>query len=154
MCHRPPSRKGTLAALSDSSEEVAALAVRSLADWRQAAVADEIAKRLAVETPKAIRTEAFEYFARLGPQAKPYIGAVLKFAKDPDPNIRTVVLAVVLQAQAAADNADAIRPLLGDSRTEVRAAAARCLGQAGKAAAAHRKSARRCARKAGSARNS
>src|SRR5436190_3137169 len=85
--------KGTVAALSDSSEEVAALAVRALADWRQASAADEIAKLLAVETPKAIRMEAFQYFARLGPQAKPHIAAVLKFAKDPDPNIRAAVLA-------------------------------------------------------------
>ncbi len=44
-----------------------------------------------------------------------------------------------LAAQASAENVDAIRPLLDDSRSDVRAAAARCLGQAGKAAAAHRK---------------
>ena len=36
--------KGTVAALADSSDEVAALAVRALADWRQASVAAEIAK--------------------------------------------------------------------------------------------------------------
>jgi HEAT repeat protein len=130
--------KGTVAALSDSSEEVAALAVRALADWRQAAAADAIAKLLAVGTPETIRTEAFQFFSRLGPQAKPHIAAVLKNANDPDPNIRAAVLGVVFQAQASAENAEAIRPLLDDPRSDVRAAAARCLGQAGKAAAAHR----------------
>ena len=49
------------------------------------------------------------------------------------------MLAVVLKSGAAAENMDAIRPLLDDSRTEVRGAAANCLGQAGKAAGAHRK---------------
>src|SRR5436190_12379972 len=117
--------KGTVAALSDSSEEVAALAVRALADWRQAAAADAVAKLLTTETPKAIRTEAFQFFARLGPQAKPHVAAILKNAQDPDPNIRAAVLAVVLQSQATAENADAISPLLNDSRVEVRAAAAR-----------------------------
>jgi HEAT repeat protein len=143
--------KGTVAALSDSSEEVAALAVRTLADWRQATAADEIAKLLAVETPKAIRMEAFQYFARLGPQAKPHIAAVLKFANDPDPNIRAAVLAVVFQAQAAAENAGAVRLLIDDPRSDVRAAAASCLGQAGKAAATHRKALVDALAKAGSA---
>src|SRR5688572_24825071 len=58
--------KGTTAALSDSSEEVVALAVRALADWRQEAAAPEIAKLLAAETPKAVRSEAFNFFGRLG----------------------------------------------------------------------------------------
>ena len=126
--------KGTVAALSDPSEEVVALAVRALADWRQASVAADIAKLLAPATPKAVRMEAFQFFARLGPQAKPHVVEVLKYAKDPDPNIRAAVLAVVFAAQASAENTDAIRPLLNDSRSEVRAAAAKCLGQAGKAA--------------------
>ena len=125
--------KGTVAALSDSSEEVVALAVRALADWRQTAAAPEIAKLLTAETPKAVRVEAFNFFGRLGPQAKPNVAAVLKYANDPDPNVRAAVLAVVLKSGAAAENMDAIRPLLDDSRTEVRAAAANCLGQAGKA---------------------
>ena len=64
---------------------------------------------------------------------------MLKYANDPDPNVRAAVLAVVLKSEAAAENMDAIRPLLDDSRTEVRVAAANCLGQAGKAAGAHRK---------------
>jgi HEAT repeat protein len=131
--------KGTVAALSDPSEQVVALAVRALADWRQAAVAPEIAKLLVAEKPKAVRAEAFLFFARLGPPAKPHVAAVLKYAADPDPNIRTAVLAVVLKTGASAENVDAIRSLLGDSRTEVRSAAANCLGQAGKAAGAHRK---------------
>ena len=131
--------KGTVAALSDSSEEVVALAVRALADWRQAAVAPEIAKLLTAETPKAVRVEAFNFFGRLGPQAKPNVAAVLKYANDPDPSVRAAVLAVVLKSAAAAENMDAIRPLLDDTRTEVRGAAANCLGQAGKAAGAHRK---------------
>ena len=125
--------KGTVAALSDPSEEVVALAVRALADWRQTAAAPEIAKLLTAETAKAVRVEAFNFFARLGPQAKPNVAAVLKFANDPDPNVRAAVLAVVLKSGTAAENMDAIRPLLDDSRTEVRGAAANCLGQAGKA---------------------
>lgn len=131
--------KGTVAALSDSSEEVAALAVRALADWRQASVAADVAKLLAVTVPETVRMEAFQYFARLGPQAKPHVAEVLKHAKDPDPNIRAAVLASVFAAQASADNVDAILPLLSDTRGDVRAAAAKCLGQAGKAAATHRK---------------
>src|SRR6476646_3359318 len=75
--------KGTVAALSDPSEQVVALAVRVLANWRQAAVAPEIAKLLAAEAPEAVRIEAFNFFARLGPQAKPQVAAVLKYAKDP-----------------------------------------------------------------------
>ena len=130
--------KGTVAALSDSSEEVVALAVRALGDWRQASVAAEIAKLLTAETPESIRVEAFKYFARLGPQAKPHVAAVLKYATDPDPNIRAAVLAAVFQAEASAENVGAIRPLLDDQRSDVRAAAARCLGQAGKAAESHR----------------
>ena len=131
--------KGTVAALSDPSERVVALAVRVLANWRQAAVAPEIAKLLVAETPGAVRIEAFNFFARLGPQAKPHIAAILNYANDPDPNIRAALLAVVLNSEAAAENADAIRPLLGDSRAEVRVMAANCLGQAGKAADKHRK---------------
>ena len=131
--------KGTVAALSDPSERVVALAVRALADWRQAAVAAEIAKLLAAETPKAVRIEAFNFFARLGPPGKSHVAAVLKYATDPDPNVRAAVLAVVLKTEASAENVEAIRPLLGDSRTEVRGMAANCLGQAGKAASAHRK---------------
>src|SRR6187401_1154672 len=64
--------KGTIAALSDPSEQVVALAVRVLANWRQSDVAPEIAKLLAAETPEAVRIEAFNFFARLGPQAKPH----------------------------------------------------------------------------------
>src|SRR6188768_1356090 len=103
--------KGAVAALSDPSERVVALAVRALADWRQAAVAPEIAKLLAADSPKAVRLEAFNFFARLGAQAKPQVAAVLKYADDPDPSIRAAVLTVVLKAGASAENADAIRPL-------------------------------------------
>ncbi len=63
---------------------------------------------------------------------------MLKYASDPDPNIRAAVLAVVFAAQASAENVGAIRPLLNDSRSDVRVAAAKCLGQAGKAAETHR----------------
>src|SRR5688572_15743888 len=131
--------KGTVAALSDPSEQVVALAVRVLANWRQAAVAPEIAKLLTAETPEAVRIEAFKFFARLGPQAKPHVAPVLKYVNDPDPSIRAAVLVVVAKSEASAENADAVQPLLSDSRTEVRVAAANCLGQAGKAAAKHRK---------------
>ena len=131
--------KGTVAALSDSSDEVAALAVRALADWREVSVAADIAKLLAPATPEAVRMEAFQFFGRLGSQAKSHVAEVLKYAGDPDPNIRAAVLAVVFAAQASAENASAIRPLLDDSRSDVRVAAAKCLGQAGKAAEAHRK---------------
>ncbi len=65
--------KGTVAALADSSDEVAALAVRALADWRQASVAADIARLLAPATPEAVRMEAFQFFARLGAQAKPHV---------------------------------------------------------------------------------
>src|SRR5436190_23970577 len=106
--------KGTVAALSDPSERVVALAVRALADWRQAAVAAEIAKLLAAETPKAVRIEAFNFFARLGPSGNSHVAAVLKYATDPDPNVRAAVLAVVLKTEASAENVEAIRPLLGD----------------------------------------
>src|SRR5436190_14391830 len=78
--------KGTVAALSDSSEEVAALAVRALADWRQASVAADVAKLLAPATPEAVRMEAYQFFARLGAKAKPHVTEVLKYASDPDPN--------------------------------------------------------------------
>ena len=131
--------KGTVAALADSSDEVAALAVRALADWRQASVAADVAKLLGPATPEAVRMGAFQFFARLGVQAKPHVVVVLKYASDPDPNIRATVLAVVFAAQASAENAGAIRPLLNDSRSDVRVAAAKCLGQAGKDAEAHRK---------------
>jgi HEAT repeat protein len=131
--------KGTVAALSDSSDEVAVLAVRALADWRQAAVADAVAKLLEPGTAEGVRLEAFQFFARLGPQAKPHVAEVLKHIGDPSPNIRVAVLAVILQAEASAENADKIRALLDDSRGDVRAAAAKCLGQAGKAAESHRK---------------
>jgi hypothetical protein len=80
---------------------------------------------------------AFQFFARLGVQAKPHVVVVLKYASDPDPNIRAAVLAVVFAAQASAENAGAIRPLRNDSRSDVRVAAAKCLGQAGKAAEVH-----------------
>src|SRR5262245_37607147 len=131
--------KGTVAALTDSSDEVAALAVRSLSDWRQASAAADVAKLLGSVTPVAVRIEAFQFFTRLGTQAKPQVADVLKYAKDPDPNIRAAVLAVVFAAQASAENVEAIWPLVNDSRSDVRAAAAKCLGQAGKAAATHRK---------------
>ena len=131
--------KGTVAALADSSDEVAALAVRALADWRQVSVGAEVAKLLVPAAPEAVRMEAFQFFARLGVQAKPHVVVVLKYASDPDPNIRAAVLAVVFAAQASAENVGAIRPLLNDSRNDVRVAAAKCLGQAGKAAEAHRK---------------
>ena len=131
--------KGTVAALSDPSEQVVALAVRVLANWRQARSRAGDCEFLAAETPESVRIEAFNFFARLGPQAKPQIAAVLKYANDPDPNIRAAVLAVVLKSEASAENADAIRPLLEDSRARVREMAANCLGQAGKAADKHRK---------------
>ena len=130
--------KGTVAALSDSSDEVAALAVRALADWRQASVAPDVAKLLVPAAPEAVRMEAFQFFARLGVQAKPHVAEVLKYVGDPDPNVRAAVLAVVFGAQASAENVEAIWPLLNDSRSDVRVAAAKCLGQAGKAAEAHR----------------
>ena len=130
--------KGTVAALSDSSEEVVALAVRALADWRQASAAGDVAKLLAPDKPETVRMEALQYFARLGPQAKPHVVEVIKLTKDPDPNIRVAVLAVVFAAQASAENASAVRLLLDDSRGDVRAAAAKCLGQADRAAEAHR----------------
>ncbi|MDR3405962.1 MAG: HEAT repeat domain-containing protein [Chthoniobacter sp.] len=130
--------KGTVAALSDPSEEVAALAVRALGDWRQAGVAAEVAKLLGANSPEDVRIEAFKFFRRLGPQALPQMDEVLKYTTDPDPNIRAAVLAVVFDARASADHLGAIRPLLDDPRGEVREAAAQCLGQAGKAAMAHR----------------
>jgi HEAT repeat protein len=131
--------KGTIAALSDSSEEVVVLAVRSLADWREASAAADIVKLLAPTTPESVRMEALQYFARLGVQAKPYLTEVLKCVRDPDPNIRFAMLHVVLEAQATAENVNAIRPLLDESRSDVRALAAKCLGQAGQAAMPHRK---------------
>src|SRR6187549_147672 len=93
--------KGAVAALGDPSEQVVALAVRALSDWRQAAVAPEIAKLLAADTPKAVRLEAFNFFGRLGAQAKPQVAAVLKYASDPDPSIRAAALAVILKAGAS-----------------------------------------------------
>ena len=61
----PSVVKGTLAALSDSSEEVgAASAVRALADWREASAAPEIVKLLAPDTPETIREEALHYLSR------------------------------------------------------------------------------------------
>ena len=131
--------KGTVAALADSSDEVVALAVRSLADWRQAAAAASVAKLLSPATPKAVRIEALQYFARLGAPAKSQVPNVLKYVGDPDPNIRAAVLHVVFNAQSSGENVETIRPLLNDSRSDVRVAAAKCLGQAGKAAVAHRK---------------
>lgn len=131
--------KGTVAALADSSDQVAALAVRALADWRQASVAAEVAKLLVPATPEAVRMEAFQFFARLGAQAKPHVAEVLKYAGDSNPNIRAAVLAVVFAVHASAENAEVIWPLLNDSRSDVRVAAAKCLGQAGNAAQAHRK---------------
>ena len=131
--------KGTVAALADSSDEVAALAVRSLSDWRQASAAADVAKLLGPATPEAVRMEAFQFFTRLGAEAKPHVADVLKYAKDPNPNIRAALLAVVFAAQASAENEEAIWPLIKDSRSDVRAVAAKCLGQAGKAAEPHRK---------------
>ena len=130
--------KGTVAALADSSEEVEALAVRALGDWRQAGAATQVVKLLGAGTPKSVRMEAIQFFRRLGPQAAPQVAEVVKYTTDPDPNIRAAVLGVVFDAQASADHVTAIRPLLDDPRADVRAAAAKCLGQAGKAAAAHR----------------
>ena len=135
----PSVVKGTLAALSDSSEEVVAGAVRALADWREASAAPEIVKLLAPDTSETIREEALHYFSRLGGRAKPYLADILKFAKDSDPNIRAAVLGVVLDAQGAGENLEAIHSLLEDPRSDVRAAAVRCLGQAGPAAMAYRK---------------
>ncbi len=77
--------KGTVAALADSSDEVAALAVRALADWRQASVAPDIAKLLVPAAPEAVRMEAFQFFARLGTQAKPHVAEVLKICRRPGP---------------------------------------------------------------------
>jgi len=142
--------KGTSAALSDASEEVVALAVRTLGDWRQAAAAADIAKLLTAETPEAVRIEAFQFFTRLGPQAKPHVAAVLKHANDADPNVRVAVLAVVLGAGASAEHVAAIRPLLDDPRGEVRVVAARCLAQAGQAAAGHRQALAEALAKTGS----
>jgi hypothetical protein len=42
--------------------------------------------------------EALQYFARLGPQAKPHVVEVIKLTKDPDPNLRVAALAVVFAA--------------------------------------------------------
>ena len=130
--------KGTVAALSDPSEAVITLAVRSLGDWRQADAAAEIGKLLGAGTPEEVRIEAFRFFSRLGPQAQPELAEVLKYSGDPDPNIRVAVLNVIFDARASADHLDVIRPLLDDPRADVRTAAAKCLGQAGKAAAPHR----------------
>lgn len=129
---------GTLAALSDSSEDVVALAVRSLGDWRQVDASANIVKLLDASTPEIVRLEAFKFFARLGPLAKPFVASVLKHAADPDPNIRLEVLRVVLQSQTSTDHIQTVAALLGDSRADVRKAAAQCLGQAGKAAAPQR----------------
>ena len=134
----PSVVKGTVAALTDSSEQVAALAVRALADWRQTSVAADVAKLLGPSAPEAVRMEAFQFFARLGPETKSHVAEVLKYSGDPDPNIRAAVLAVMFAAQASGENVEAIWPLLNDSRNDVRVAAAKCLGQAGKAAEAHR----------------
>jgi HEAT repeat protein len=131
--------KGTVAALSDPSEEVVALAVRALGDWRQADAAAEVVKLLDAETPKAVRAEAFQFFRRLGPRALPQVAEVVKYTADPDAAVRAAVLGVVLDAKASADHLGAIRPLLDDPRGDVRAAAANCLGQAGKAALEHHK---------------
>ncbi|HSI14842.1 MAG TPA: HEAT repeat domain-containing protein [Chthoniobacter sp.] len=130
--------KGTVAALSDPSEAVRTLAVRSLGDWRQADAAAEIGKLLGPETPVAVRIEAFRFFSRLGPQALPALGEILKYSGDPDPNIRAAVLNAIFDARASADHLGVIRSLLDDPRADVRIIAAKCLGQAGKAAVAHR----------------
>jgi len=112
--------RGTVAALSDSSEEVVSLAIRSLGDWRQADAGPGIVKLLGPSAPTLVRWEALKFFARLGPAAKPYVPQVLEFVKDADPNIRAAVLRVVLQAGGVAENVATIAPLLTDARAEVR----------------------------------
>jgi HEAT repeat protein len=131
--------KGTISALGDSSDEVAALAVRTLSDWREASVAPAVAKLLVPKVPEAVRMEAFQFFVRLGVQAKPQVAEILKYVGDPNPNIRAAVLSALFAAQASAENEEAIWPLLNDSRSDVRVAAARCLGQAAQLSEAHRK---------------
>ena len=109
----PSVVKGTVAALGDYNEEVVALAVRSLGDWKSAGAAADVAKLLGPTSPAAVRIEALQYFARLGEQAKTHAAEVAKHAKDSDPNIRRGVLDVLFQAKASSANVDAIRSLLG-----------------------------------------
>jgi len=135
----PAVVKGTVAALTDSSDQVVALALRSLADWRQASAAPEVRKLLAPENPTEVRMEALRFFSRLGEAAAADVPELIKYAADPDPNIRVAVLEIVFEARASAKNLETLRTLLSDARADVRAAAARCLGQAKKAAAPYRK---------------
>lgn len=134
----PSVVKGTVAAVSDRSPETAALAVRTLADWKQAEAAPEIAKHLGADTSTGVRLEALRYFTRLGPKGKQFLPEVLKQAGDADPNVRGAVLNVVFESQASAECVAPVSRFLNDPRGDVRVAAARCLGQAGKAAAPYR----------------
>ena len=135
----PSVVKGTVAALRDSSEEVVCLAIRNLGDWRQATAAGEVEKLLEASVAPSVRVQALQFFARLGPAAKPHLAALLKHRNDADPNIRALVLDVIHRAQSSADHVPVIAPLLEDSRADVRMAAARCLAQAGREASGQRK---------------
>lgn len=134
----PEVVKGMIGALSDPYEEVVLAAIQDLIDWKASAAAPDMVKLLSADLTQTVRADAFQYFVALGPKARPFLATLQPYLGDALPGVRERVVNAIAASGAAAEYQEAVLPLLSDPRKEVRVAAARCLGQAGPAARAHR----------------
>lgn len=146
----PSVIKGTIAALSDSNDKVVLGAIQELAEWRAAEAGNDMTRLLGGGRTTMIRTEALQFFVRLGAKAQPFIAAIIPFLGDTQAGVRERSLQAIASAGVAKEHLQSILPLLADARKEVRVAAATCIGTAGKAAKPHRDTLMKALARAGS----